>query len=183
VAGAVPVTGPTAPEAAGGFETSAGTPLESEWEVLRKRAGEASRKRNKLAHRTAREYAEGKAGARVLLVPWRYSKAAMKKKRKPGKLTPEPNDSLGVRAVVECRLEFTALAAAILNWAFRASGKTEPFEKHAEKAGHAPTIATLLKQARATFQVTESLGWPSTRVAVWAIDLGPARNSARYSRV
>ena len=125
----------------------AGTALADEWEELHKRANAASGKRNKLAHRTAKEYEEAKAGRRVLLVPWRYPKP--KKKTTSPK---PPDDSLGLRAVVECRLEFTALSAAILNWAFRASGKAEPFEKDVEKAGRVPSVAALLKQARTLFK-------------------------------
>jgi hypothetical protein len=126
-----------------------GSPLAAEWEMLFKRADAACAKRNRLAHWTTREYLHAQAGRRVLLIPWRYNKP---KPRKPGAQKPPPEGSLGVRAIVECRLEFTALSNAILNWAFRASGKQEPFTKAEEKAGRAPAIAGLLKQAQTVFK-------------------------------
>jgi hypothetical protein len=86
----------------------AGTALASEWEALSDRATKASVKRNMIAHRTVCDYPAAKAARGVLLVPWRY---------------PKPN-----------RNEFEALSCAILNWAHRASGKTERIPKAAETA-------------------------------------------------
>lgn len=117
-----------------------GKPLSQDWTPLVARARAAAELRNALAHKGTQTYKHGKAGRRIVLVPWIYKKP----KRKTKHPSPPPG-SLGVVEIVRYYFAFYALTASLMNFCHRVLGVPEQFPKDHELAKNPPPIERLAR--------------------------------------
>lgn len=126
---------------------TAGSALHQQWMVLLDRMRTLSAERNKLAHRPLVVYPHFPEGRRFALeeretVPAPKPKIAQK----------YPPGALFIRDVVQCRLRFFALSAALSNFVDRLFDRPEQRSKDAEQPRSPPTTAQIVRQTREVFE-------------------------------
>jgi hypothetical protein len=109
----------------------------------------ASFSRNKLVHRSAREYLSHSIGRRYALIPWIIKKPRTDKERKK-----PPPGSLCLRDIIQIRYQFVLAFVSIRTFRARVEGQTVPPLKYPELLGNPPTIPQIRRR------IHEVLGHP-----------------------